>query len=194
MWKSLDASPSPIKRDQNGMICMYPLAPTTDTANLRNALSTCTKPSTSCASNPARRASYQTVCRNSVRSCSSVLYRRSWSFFSVSHRKYARRAAVSANSGTGGELLAMAALNALRTESASGSSSCPPALASTIYSEEMNTDKRSRHFLREISPTLMRPNALSALPTHHLQPLCWRRYRDGAGIPPNRLSNPGLRW
>ena len=46
---------------------MKPRAPTLETANLRNALSTCTSPNTSECSSPARVASYHAVCRNSMR-------------------------------------------------------------------------------------------------------------------------------
>src|SRR3990167_5024987 len=98
-------------------------------ANLRNALSTWIRPSTRVVSSPARRVSYQTVCRNSMRVWKSGLRFFKRSLMTPSQRRWARRFSVSANSGTGGALLAMAALSTERTESARGSSAWRPAHA-----------------------------------------------------------------
>ncbi|MCY1556032.1 hypothetical protein D9M68_927410 [compost metagenome] len=64
-----------------------------------------------------------------MRGAGSATFLRRRSLISPSHRRYARRASVSANCGTGGALLWTAELSAVRTESISGSSICAPAQA-----------------------------------------------------------------
>ena len=68
-----------------------------------------------------------------------------------SQRRYASLLSVFLNSGTGGAWLAMAEPSAVRTESISGSSTCPPALeCSENNSGTHPPDMRKSHFLLEI--------------------------------------------
>ena len=170
---------------------------------MRKALSTWIRPSTRDTSSPARRLSYQTVCRKSRRTSHSGLRLRRRSLMVPSQRRYSRRSSVEANSGSGGASLEMAELSAERTESISGSSSWLPACAwagepSHRPGADTAEASDSRHERRDRwapgAGRFMVPVGFGGAPGCLPRPPWWLRCRGGAGIPPALPSGPGHRW